>query len=160
MPRDVQVHNAHPRLKVDRKAVTRVIHILDTEFSPTPADRLSRQTLPEGELSIAFLTDQALAGLHGDFLDDPSTTDVITFEVPPGLGSVGEICVSADTASTFAKEHGHDFATELTLYVVHGWLHLLGYDDLQPAKKRRMRAAEARCLKLLKGNIPAFSWKR
>ena len=36
------------------------------------------------------------------------------------------------------------------LYVVHGWLHLAGYDDLEPAKKRRMRAAEARAMKLLR----------
>ena len=50
------------------------------------------------------------------------------------------------------------FATELTLYVIHGWLHLSGYDDLQPAKKRRMRAAEKRAMALLQQAkaIPAF----
>ncbi|MEQ1842380.1 MAG: rRNA maturation RNAse YbeY, partial [Verrucomicrobiales bacterium] len=41
------------------------------------------------------------------------------------------------------------FSTELTLYVVHGWLHLAGYDDLVPAKKRVMRRAEARAMKIL-----------
>ena len=53
------------------------------------------------------------------------------------------------------------FATELTLYVVHGWLHLAGYDDLQPAKKRKMRAAEARAMKLLMAAeaIPPFRLK-
>ena len=50
------------------------------------------------------------------------------------------------------------FAAELTLYVVHGWMHLVGYDDLQPARKRRMRAAEARAMKVLRAAkaIPAF----
>lgn len=153
MPRAVHVHNAHPKLRLDRRAVMRVVHTLDDHA----ADFLGG--LDEGELSIAFLTDPALARLHADFLDDPSTTDVITFEGQPALGSAGEICVSADTARTFANQHRKDFSTELTLYVVHGWLHLAGYDDLQPAKKRRMRAAEARALKLLieTAVVPVFS---
>jgi probable rRNA maturation factor len=51
------------------------------------------------------------------------------------------------------------FSTELTLYVVHGWLHLAGYDDLQPAKKRVMRRAEARALKILRAHdcLPRFT---
>jgi probable rRNA maturation factor len=50
------------------------------------------------------------------------------------------------------------FSSELTLYIVHGWLHLAGYDDLQPAKKRRMRAAEKRAMTLLRAakTIPSF----
>lgn len=153
MPRAVHVHNAHPKLRLDRRAVVRVVHTLDTHatgFLGGPG---------KGELSIAFLTDPALARLHADFLDDPTTTDVITFEGQPTLGSAGEICVSADTARTFAAQHGKDFSTELTLYVVHGWLHLAGYDDLQPMKKRRMRAAEGRALQLLTTAeaIPVFS---
>ncbi|HEY0945186.1 MAG TPA: rRNA maturation RNase YbeY [Opitutaceae bacterium] len=153
MPRAVHVHNAHPKLRLDRRAVMRVVHTLDDHAD----DFLGG--LGDGELSIAFLTDPALARLHADFLDDPSTTDVITFEGQPTLGSAGEICVSADTARTFANRHRKDFSTELTLYVVHGWLHLAGYDDLQPAKKRRMRAAEARALKLLTRTsvVPVFS---
>jgi len=107
------------------------------------------------------MTDAALARLHGDFLDDHTPTDVITFEGEPAFGTAGEICVSADTAAAFAEKHGHDFSTELTLYLVHGWLHLAGYDDLEPKLKRRMRAAEARALKLLRaaGAVPAFAWK-
>ena len=63
---------------------------------------------------------------------------------------------------TYAKQNGHDFATELLLYVVHGWLHLAGYDDLQPAKKRIMRRAEARALKILTHHkiSPGFALRR
>ena len=43
--------------------------------------------------------------------------------------------------AAYARAHGRDFSAELTLYVVHGWLHLAGYDDLVPAKKRAMRRA-------------------
>ncbi len=141
--REVNIHRAHPRLRLDRPAVIRVIHLLDAA-----AGRF-RGGPPPGELSLAFLTDRALARLHGSFLHDPSTTDVITFEGQPGLGVAGEICVSADTARAFARANRLDFSRELTLYMVHGWLHLAGYDDLQPSLKRRMRAAEARAMKLL-----------
>jgi hypothetical protein len=57
-----------------------------------------------------------------------------------------------------AREAGRDFAEELSLYLVHGLLHLAGYDDLAPARKRRMRLAERRALQLLRQQaaIPAF----
>ena len=151
--REVHLHRAHPRLRLDRRAVIRVIHLLDAaaaRFQGGP---------PEGVLSLAFLTDPALAALHANFLGDPTPTDVITFEAQPGMGAAGEICVSADTARAFAQAKKLDFSRELTLYIVHGWLHLAGYDDLQPAKKRQMRAAEVRAMKLLDAAdaVPVFS---
>ncbi|MBI5767740.1 MAG: rRNA maturation RNase YbeY [Verrucomicrobia bacterium] len=141
--RSIAIANRHPRLRFDRRAVARAIALLDAH-----ANRF-RGGCPPGELSLVFLTDPALARLHADFMGDPSTTDVITFEGDPAAALAGEICVSADTAAAFAKKHRHDFSRELTLYLVHGWLHLAGYDDLVPVKKRAMRRAEARALELL-----------
>ena len=156
MPRPLDIHNAHPRLRLDKKAVARVVALLDEHRAKFLGG------CPEGELSLAFMTDAKLAKLHGDFLDDPTTTDVITFEGQPEFGVAGEVCVSADTAAAYAKEHRRDFSEELTLYIVHGWLHLAGYDDLVPAKKRKMRAAEARAMKLLHAAqaVPAFAFKK
>ena len=170
--RVVAIANRHPRLRLDRRALTRAIEILDADFRTLRGDRLPRRpsenpkpetqnpklsapsACPPGELSLVFLTDRALAQLHADFLADPTTTDVITFEGDSALGTAGEICVSVDTAATYAKTAQRDFSGELLLYVVHGWLHLAGYDDLQPAKKRIMRRAEARALALLaKANL-------
>ena len=195
MSRTIAIRNAHPRLKIPRGALAKVIALLDEQFEMLEADlpflSLPRPRLnalssafgnqhsamssvcPPGELSIVFLTDPALAKIHADFMDDPSATDVITFEGDPSAGLAGEICVSADTAARFVglplvgtPERGRRqapslqelFATELTLYVVHGWLHLSGYDDLRPDKKRRMRAAERRAMALLQKAkaIPAF----
>jgi probable rRNA maturation factor len=174
MSRVVHVHNAHPRLKLDRRAVIKVVRTLDagapelTADAPTTKATPGHEThasgsnghggVPAGELSLAFLTDAALARIHADFLDDPSTTDVITFEGNASLASAGEICVSADTAATFAQANERDFSEELTLYIVHGWLHLAGYDDLKPEKKRRMRAAEKRAMTLLRAKkaLPKF----
>jgi probable rRNA maturation factor len=157
--RDLAIRNAHPRLKIPRGAIARAIAVLDDR-----ADAFLGGC-PAGELSVVFLTDPALAKIHADFMDDPAATDVITFEGDRTAGLAGEICVSADTAAKYVglslagrPPRQDAFAAELTLYVIHGWLHLAGYDDLQPAKKRRMRAAEARAMKLLKGAtaIPAF----
>jgi len=178
--RSVEIANHHPGLRIVRSEIVRAIKVLETGFRFTAADvpRLTRagaararqqlkvsrdnsavpEPAPTGELSIVFLTDDALASLHAQFLNDPSCTDVITFEGDTDAGSAGEICVSADTAERYAAEHQRDFSEELTLYVVHGWLHLVGYDDLKPLKKRRMRAAESRALALLRAAeaVPVF----
>ena len=213
MTREISIRNAHPRLRFSRPAVAQAVALLDEQFEVLPSDlpflTLSRSRLrdlkskipsdcPPGELSLVFLTDPTLAKIHGDFMGDPTATDVITFEGDATADLAGEICVSADTAARYVglvegpRPRGPGlvegralrstssgpracrgaarprlagtralqdaFANELTLYVVHGWLHLAGYDDLQPAKKRRMRAAEARAMKLLSTAkaIPAF----
>lgn len=148
----ILIANRYARLRIKQSEVKRVIHLLDANSA---ALGVPASCIPRGELSLVFLTDRALAELHANFLDDPTTTDVITFEgesgpeLPENARTAGEICVSVDTAVTYAREHGHDFSTELTLYLVHGWLHLAGFDDLVPAKKRVMRRAEARALKVL-----------
>ncbi len=155
--RPVEIANRHPRLRFDRRSVVRAVHVLDEHH----AELATRRSVlgNQAELSVVFLTDPALAGIHAEFLDDPTITDVITFEGNPVLGTAGEICISADTAARYAREHKRDFSTELTLYVIHGWLHLAGYDDLQPAKKRVMRRAEARAMKVLEraGGRPRFA---
>ena len=162
--RAVNIHNGHPGLRFDRRATAALIHTLDAH----PKKFLGG--CPPGELSLAFLTDAGLARLHADFLADPAITDVITFAGDPAHGLAGEICVSADAAvrqsrppkglgSSALKNH---FSDELMLYIVHGWLHLAGYDDLAPREKRKMRAAETRALKLLRaaGCQPRFQLGR
>jgi probable rRNA maturation factor len=158
--RVVTIHNGHPGLRPDRRAAVALIHTLDAHAGKFLGG------CPPGELSLAFLTDAGLARLHADFLADPGVTDVITFAGDPAHGLAGEICVSADAAARQAcpepgrrtKASKNKFGDELTLYIVHGWLHLAGYDDLAPRAKRKMRSAEARALKLLRaaGHRPRF----
>ena len=168
--RQVRIHNGHPRLWFDRRAVITALRCLDLHAAEILGRRAPRELssldfspaaspgVPPGELSLAFLTDPALARLHATFLADASKTDVITFAGDPASGLAGEICLSADAARTFAAKHGRDFSEELTLYLVHGWLHLAGHNDLLPANKKRMRAAEARALAVLhaRQKIPRF----
>jgi probable rRNA maturation factor len=159
------VHNAYPGLKVDRRAIIRAIHILDAHLPSLRPPAGGGSTLQpfDHELSLAFLTDAALAGLHAEFLDDPAPTDVITFSGDPGHGLAGEICISVDAARRQmrpARAAGDKFSAELALYLVHGWLHLAGHDDLAPGPRRRMRAAESRAMGLLHttGTMPRFGW--
>lgn len=113
---------------------------------------------PPGEFSIVFLDDEQIARVHEQFMDDPTPTDVITFPGDPALDFGGEICVSVDHALAFADRRGLQFSRELALYLVHGYLHLAGYDDRQPEQKQRMRRAEKKALSLLEksGKLPEF----
>jgi probable rRNA maturation factor len=109
-------------------------------------------------MSVVFLDDQQICRLHGDFMDDPTPTDVITFPGDPAMAFAGEICVSVDHAFSFAQRKQIDFSRELSLYLVHGYLHLAGHDDLNPPAKRKMRQAEKKALSLLEnsGKLPTF----
>ncbi len=90
-----------------------------------------------GELDIALVDDAAIAGVHGRFLDDPTPTDVITFDH-------GEILVGVETAARQAAEHDEPLERELLRYMVHGLLHLAGHDDHEEAARQRMIAAQER----------------
>jgi rRNA maturation RNase YbeY len=104
-------------------------------------------------LSVVFVSDARLARLHAQHLGDPARTDVITFDLSDDLGGPGgEIYVSAPCARRTARKRGVVARRELCLYVVHGVLHLCGYDDHERADRARMRVAEARVMR-------ASGWK-
>lgn len=83
------------------------------------------------EIEITVVDDADIARVHGEFMADPSPTDVITFHH-------GEILVSADTALRQGREHGQPLNEELGLYMIHGLLHLAGWDDHDAAEAARM----------------------
>jgi probable rRNA maturation factor len=95
-------------------------------------------------LSIVFVDDAELAAMHAEWLDDPTRTDVITFDLGEnsGDGPSGELYVSTERARDVARRRGLDVVREHLLYVVHGALHLCGYDDHEPRERARMRRAE------------------
>jgi len=93
-------------------------------------------------IEVSIVSDEAIAAVHGEFMDDPTPTDVITFHH-------GEILVSSDTASREAPAHGYTHKEELLLYIVHGLLHLNGYDDMTPPARDRMHRRQDEILQLL-----------
>ena len=98
----------------------------------------------EGELSIALIMDDEMQELNRRFLEHDCPTDVLAFPMEDGEG---EIVVSAERAVAVAAERGVDPLSELMLYLVHGLLHLLGYDDHEPEPARRMHALSLKLLR-------------
>jgi len=116
---------------------------------------------PDLELAVVFVSDAELARMHGEWLDDPSPTDVIGFDLGADEqageergGPQAELYVSAERARAVARARGGDERRELALYLVHGALHLCGFDDLHADARRRMRRAERTLLARL-GYAPA-----
>lgn len=154
-PREVQVCNMSETADFKASRVARLVRVLD--------ERLPENLrAPEGALSIAVMDDEALVKIHADFLDDPSKTDVITFESGEEEGFAGEICVSAERALEKASEFGNTPDAELCLYIAHGMLHLAGVDDIDPEDALKMRAAEAVAAKIIKRafRAPIFRFKK
>ena len=95
-------------------------------------------------LSVYFVTEKKICELHQQFFDDPTPTDCISF--PLNKEFLGEVFVCPRTALHYVAKKGGDPLREVALYLIHGVLHLLGYDDLEPAQRRIMRKKEKRCM--------------
>ena len=103
-----------------------------------------------GLLSIAFLDRSNHSRIHGEFLKDFRPTDVITFPADLGEGSAGEICISVDQAIDESKERGIPLSEELSLYLIHGWLHLVGFNDLDDSDRKIMRWEETKAMEVVR----------
>jgi probable rRNA maturation factor len=90
-------------------------------------------------VEISLVSDESIAHVHREFMGDPSSTDVITFHH-------GEIIISLDTAQRQAAENGETYKREVTRYIVHGLLHLAGWDDREEAERREMHEVQERIL--------------
>lgn len=95
------------------------------------------------EITVAVVDDAEIAELHSKWMNLPDPTDVLTFDLSGCDGDfAGDIVVSAETARRVAKEVDWQAREELAYYVVHGLLHLAGFNDGTPGERRRMRRKE------------------
>lgn len=107
------------------------------------------------EAAVHFIGQKAMKSLHGRFFNDFSLTDCISFPMMDatlsgkGYRFLGEVFVCPEVALAYARKTKGDPAFEITLYVVHGLLHLMGYDDIKEKDRMRMRAAEERQMRHL-----------
>ncbi len=95
------------------------------------------------DLDVLVTGDRQIRRINKKFLKHDFATDVISF----GLGEQGNLVVSVDTAKTMAKELGIPFKEEVARYLVHGTLHLLGYDDKRPADFKKIHSRQEKILK-------------
>lgn len=108
---------------------------------------LRRAKIAQAEISVAVVDDPSMHELNRRYLNHDEPTDVLSFVLEASSGALdGEIIVSADTAASTAIRFDWAAEDEMLLYVIHGALHLVGYDDLDPATKREMRRQERACL--------------
>lgn len=102
------------------------------------------------ELSLCLVRDPEIRRLNRAWRDKDRATDVLSFPAGagpwPGRRPLGDVVLSMDTARRVGRELKTGLGHELSLYLAHGLLHLLGHDHLQSADARRMRRAERRLL--------------
>jgi rRNA maturation RNase YbeY len=126
-------------------------HIRSLSLCRVPAAAVLRKA----ELSLSLVTDKSIRVLNRQWRKKDKATDVLSFPLlevaelrrASGAVELGDIVISLDAAKRQAAEQGHSLLDELDLLLVHGLLHLLGFDhELSPAEAARMRKLEKKIL--------------
>lgn len=132
----ITISNCQKTLPLDRRRLRRTVSAI-----------LRDAEVDDAQISIAVVDDATIAKLHEQFLSDPEPTDVLSFLLDDSDGRLeGEIIVSADTARSAAPRYKATADEELARYVIHGTLHLVGYDDTTASKRAIMRKQERKYL--------------
>lgn len=119
---------------------------LTSKWLKTVAEAEGKQI---GEVGVIFCSDPYLLDINRKYLGHDYYTDIITFDYCEGDLLSGDLFISIDTVRDNAAFYGTTFENELHRVIVHGVLHLMGYDDHSDADTAAMRAAENRALALL-----------
>jgi probable rRNA maturation factor len=141
----VFVANAHPSLEVDTERLQSVASLV-----------LRKESRCHGRVNIILATDDDLRQMNDQYLGRNQATDVMAFpmggdEHPRAEDEViGEIYVSLDRAQQQAREYAVTFVSEVDRLVIHGLLHLCGYDHEREDEADRMRAREDRFLEAVR----------
>ena len=98
---------------------------------------------PECDLNIAFVEDDYMTELHVKWMDEPGTTDVLSFpmdmpEEPGEAVTLGDIVISPVVAAAQALTQGHSTEHEIYILATHGLLHIIGYDHADKAEEKTM----------------------
>jgi len=124
----------------------------------------------EVELGLVITSQERVQQLNRSYRGKDEPTDVLAFYmtvvaeeteagiapfvVPPdGVSRLGEVIISCPQAIIQAKEHRHSVKKEIVVLIIHGVLHLLGYDHEEPEQERQMRAREREILSSIKGYL-------
>lgn len=140
---DVYVFNNQNSLPVSEKSVQALVNSV-VSFEGHHFD----------EAAIHFVSVEAICSLHKQYFNDPSPTDCISFPMDDakeqGYKVLGEVFVCPEVAKGYIQEKGGDLYEETSLYIVHGLLHLMGYEDMNNDERAKMRQAEKRHMENLK----------
>src|SRR6266849_1073159 len=105
---------------------------------------LEGEGIADAEISLAFVDNPTIHQLNQRYLQHDEPTDVLSFPLSEANAKrlAGELVIGAEVAQTQAASLGHDLQAELALYVIHGLLHLCGYDDETEPGVEEMRRRE------------------
>ena len=135
----IEVSNKQKTVKISKVKVKKIVEAV-IAFENQKCD----------EVAIHFVSIDEICELHKQFFNDPSPTDCISLPLDDEnelhYRVLGEVFVCPDVAVEYATKKNSDPHLEITLYIVHGLLHLMGYDDIQTKERALMRAAEKRHL--------------
>lgn len=135
-----------PHRSIDVFRQTRCPEITDTRIRRLVADVLKTHAITDAEISVALMDGPAVRRLNARYHHRRSQTDVLAFDLRDHDEAkrtlLGQIVVNVDMARRRAAGLRIDAASEIMLYVVHGCLHLLGYDDHAPEQARAMHQRE------------------
>jgi len=127
----VTVVSAHKKYRISNADIVKTVRFV-----------LRAEGVKAGDINIVFVTDPYIRRLNKAYLHHSCTTDVISFRLGEGKVVEGEVYVSLDTARKQAKEYHVTFTNEVKRLVIHGILHLLGYDDRRKKDRETMRCKE------------------
>lgn len=123
----------------------------------TPSKRLLKAWIKEfvsnhgkkvGELAFIFCSDEKILEVNQNFLQHDYYTDIITFDYCEGEIVSGDIFISVERVKENATSHNAEYNTELIRVLAHGVLHLIGFQDKSPKKKKEMTQNEDLCISL------------
>lgn len=176
MERDIDISSAegaivNPDPGSDYLITVQVDEQYEGKVDADALHRLARRVLEaEGkggplELGIVVTTDDEVHALNRQYLGHDYKTDVISFGMEDEMGEevefltpeeraeyLGDVVISYDRAAEQAPEYGHGTEREVALLMVHGLLHLLGYDDVDEESRARMHARQNELVKLADGD--------
>jgi probable rRNA maturation factor len=128
----VSIASPQEAVPIDKRRFREVVRIV-----------LEGEGVADAEVSLAFVDNPTIHRLNKQFLQHDEPTDVLSFPLSDSAKKLaGELVIGAEVARDRAAEMGHDVQAELTLYVIHGLLHLCGHDDHDEADAKEMRERE------------------
>jgi probable rRNA maturation factor len=140
----VEIADQQSFVSVDAKQIARVARSILADHGPK-----------RSRVSVAIVDDATIHALNRRYLQHDYPTDVLSFLLEEKRGYLeGEVVVSGETALAQAGQYGWDASSELLLYVVHGVLHLVGFEDSSDETRQDMREAEAHYLAQLGLHVP------
>lgn len=147
----IQIINQQSDLSIDVKSAKKILRFLLLELKVVC-----------DEIAFHFIDNEMMCHMHEKFFNDPSPTDCISFPIDENESCfyrvLGEVFVCPLTAINYAKKHNKNPYEEVCLYMVHGLLHLLGFDDIEKNDRARMREKEKWCMnKLMEKKIQLIS---